>query len=723
MNLFVLLPLLSFVALIFVWSFVFGQRRKDPVNNAYLIFTGTGATWLGLELLLYVPGLSGYEHLLLHAVIPFWMMTGFLFLNFTYKLIDRRPDLMYWLILAGTMVGIGTDLFTNCILTGHTSHYWGVADGRNPIPHILVCIPNVAGGALGLLLILLDHGKINDGDRKAAYLSILLGGATTLTAMVSMNIIIPDFFEVDYLPRYGSSALVVFSLIIYRAVIKYRFMTMTVDQVAEELFEDMRDGVVLVDGQGTITRTNSAIQSMFGLDPHHVEGMNLDELIPRVDPADDDGDARLEVNRGGVVRIYSVARSNETQGELAHGKILIVRDETEEIEAQEILKRDKDELEVMVLRRTEESLQAQRMEAIGLLTGGVAHDFNNLLTAVMGFATAARDDLAESDPIREDMEEVVLATRRARDIIGQMISISSTTEIEPRQVAVPGLLDEVLNLLEASTPESIKIRRDYGSEKMHVMADITGLHQVIMNIGTNALHAMEESGGTLSVGLTRVDSNVCITMADTGEGIAKNIIDQIFVPFFTTRQSKKGSGLGLAMVLNIIQKHRGTIDVTSEEGKGATFKIYLPWIDKNDGGSRTEDFSIAGGSERILLLDDKEQVLRVEKRMLEPLGYRVTTFSEPQQAIEAIRKNKGSFDLVVTDLSMPDMSGIEFGEQVLQMCPDLPIILVSGNLREDDKARALEIGFGAALSKPLPKAVLASNIRALLQEKKRGSRP
>ncbi len=723
MNLFVLLPLLSLVALMFAWSFVFGQRRKDPVNNAYLVFTGAGATWLALELLLYVPGFGGYEHILLRSIIPFWMMTGFLFLNFTYKLIDQKPDPLYWLILAGTMAGIGVDLFTDSILTGHTSHYWGIADRRNLLPHTLICIPNVTGGALGLLLILLEHGKINDSDMKAAYRSILLGGSLTLTAIVTMNIIIPNFFEIADFPRYGSSALVLFALIIYRSVIKYRFMTITVDQVAEELFEDMRDGVALVDGQGIITRTNSAIPGMFGLDPRNVVGMNLNQLIPRVDPAADEGGGRLKVDRDGIVRTYSVARSNETQGESVHEKLVIVRDETEEIEAQEILRKDRDDLEKMVLRRTEESLQAQRMEAIGLLTGGVAHDFNNLLTAIMGFATAARDDLAESDPIREDMEEVVLATRRARDIIGQMISFSSTAQIEPRQVAVPDLLEEVLNLLEASTSGPIKIQRDYGKEKMYVMADITGLHQVIMNIGTNALQAMEKSGGTLSVGLTRVDSDVCITMADTGEGIAKNIIDRIFVPFFTTKQSKKGSGLGLATVANIVRQHRGTIEVTSDEGKGAAFKIYLPWSDENDTGSRSEDFSITGGSERILLLDDKEQVLRVEKRMLEPLGYRITTFSKPQRAIETIRENKGSFDLVITDLSMPGMSGIEFGEQVLQMCPDLPIILVSGNLREDDKARALEMGFGAALSKPLPKAVLASNIRELLQEKNRGSRP
>ena len=639
MNLFVLLPLLSLVALMFTWSFVFGQRRKDPINNAYLIFTGVGATWLALELLLYVPG-SGHEHFLLRAIIPFWMMTGFLFLNFTYKLIDRKPDLMYWLILAGTIVGIGVDLFTNSILTGHKSYYWGVADGRNLIPHTLICIPDVAGGALGLLLILLDHGKIDDSDLKAAYRSILLGGFATLTAVVFMNIIIPNFFEIDDFPRYGSSALVLFALIIYRAVIKYRFMTITVDQVAEELFEDMRDGVVLIDRLGVITRTNSAIQSMFGLEPYRAMGMNLDELIPRVNSAGDGGDGMLKVERGGVARIYSVAQSQKTHKELVHGKLLIVRDETEEIEAQEILKKDRDDLEKMVMRRTEESLQAQRMEAIGLLTGGVAHDFNNLLTAIMGFAAAARDDLAESNPIREDMEEVVLATKRARDIVGQMMSFSSTAEIEFIQVDVPDLLDEVLNLLEASTSESIKIQRNYGNEKMYVMADITGLHQVIMNIGTNALHAMEESGGTLSVGLTRVDLDVCITMADTGEGIAKDIIDKIFVPFFTTRQNKKGSGLGLATVLNIIQRYRGTIDVTSNKGKGTTFKIYLPWIDKNDAGFRFEDFSITGGSERILLLDDKEQVLRVEKRMLEPLGYRIKTFSEPQRAIEAIRNNK-----------------------------------------------------------------------------------
>ena len=379
--------------------------------------------------------------------------------------------------------------------------------------------------------------------------------------------------------------------------------------------------------------------------------------------------------------------------------------------------------------------QAQKMEALGTLSGGIAHDFNNILTCIIGYTELALSDMPKGTLLERNLKQVYSAGKRGEDLVKQILAFSRQSEIEKKPVQVNLIIQEALKLLRSSAPASIQINHNIQSDST-VFADPTQIHQVFMNLFTNSLDAVREKGGTVDVDLEDVwldedfkkkhpnihpGQHIKLSVKDTGHGIEKSIVKQIFDPFFTTKELGKGTGLGLSVVHGIVKNHGGAISLDSEPNKGTTFHVFLP-IDKNLVLKKEQvSTSIQGGQERILLVDDEPQVVNLEKQILERLGYTVETRENPLEALKDFRAQPGSYDLVITDLTMPKMTGGELALQLLQIKPDIPIILCTGYSETMSEEKAKSLGIKEFIMKPIKKKNFADSIRKVLdREPKRG---
>ena len=376
--------------------------------------------------------------------------------------------------------------------------------------------------------------------------------------------------------------------------------------------------------------------------------------------------------------------------------------------------------------------QAQKLEAIGTLAGGIAHDFNNILSAVLGYTEMALTDLPEHASARMDMKQVLTAAHRAKDLVKQILVFSRQGETCARHaIAVAPIVKEVLKLLRATLPATIEFWQDVAEDSGTVMGDPTQFHQVLVNLCTNAAHAMRESGGILEVTLGRIEldaltaeeyenlrpgSFVKLTVRDTGHGMDSTTLARIFDPYFTTKAVGEGSGLGLAVIQGIVKRHEGAVFVRSEPGKGTIFEILLPRIEAGRQHTVEEREPLAGGTERILFVDDEEPLVTLGKRMLVRLGYHVTTSMSSLEAIELFRSEPDGFDLVITDYTMPHMTGVDLAGEMLRIRPDIPILLSTGYSEMISEDTAKEIGIRAYVMKPLSLRDIAGLIRTVLDE-------
>ena len=375
--------------------------------------------------------------------------------------------------------------------------------------------------------------------------------------------------------------------------------------------------------------------------------------------------------------------------------------------------------------------QAYKMEAIGTLAAGIAHDFNNILTAIMSNTELSLLFMPANHKIRKNLEQILKSGNRARDLVRQILTFSRRTDIEPRPVDMVLLVEEGIKFLRASLPPSVEIKQDINRIQGSVLADSTQLHQVMINLCTNAVQAMPEAGGILTVSLKPVELDPeqtaefadlkpgayqRLTVADNGHGIDQETLERIFDPFFTTKETGQGTGLGLALVHGIVKSHKGAITVSSRPNQGTTFHVYLPWHKSLNPENNLAVNNPVGGKEHILLVDDEEPLVEVIREILEHLGYRVSSFVSGREALRAYKENPFGFDLVITDESMPRMSGSQLARELLSLRPDQPIILCTGYSEAISEGLAREIGISAFLMKPITISELGRTIRGLLNK-------
>jgi PAS domain S-box-containing protein len=378
--------------------------------------------------------------------------------------------------------------------------------------------------------------------------------------------------------------------------------------------------------------------------------------------------------------------------------------------------------------------QVQKMEAIGTLAGGIAHDFNNILAAIMGYTEMALYDAPEGTSGRRNLEQVLKAGYRGKDLVKQIITFSRRRDEERRPMQISPIVKEALKLLRASLPSTIDIRQNIKTQSGMVLADPTQIHQVLMNLISNAAYAMREKGGVLEVSLTDVDINpdgaapphldlkpgpyLKLTVSDTGRGIEHAIIERIFDPFFTTKKPGEGTGMGLAVVHGIVKSYGGAILVDSETGKGSRFDVFFPRIEGTVLPEVDSAAPMPAGNEHILFVDDEAALADMVKQMLERLGYSVVAMTSSLDALEIFKKKADHYDLVITDQTMPHMAGVDLAKEIMRIRPEIPIILCTGFSEVINAEEAKTFGIREFLMKPFATRALAETIRRALDSKK-----
>lgn len=372
--------------------------------------------------------------------------------------------------------------------------------------------------------------------------------------------------------------------------------------------------------------------------------------------------------------------------------------------------------------------QAQKMEAVGTLAGGIAHDFNNILSAVIGFTEMAMEDAPPDTALHHNMEQVLQAGLRAKHLVQQILAFSRQSEHEMKPVQLDRIIREACDLLRASLPTTIDIHTDIQTDAF-TMGDPTQMHQVLMNLCTNAGHAMRDRGGKLSIMLreatvdeiqdTRLPgmnagAYLQIVVQDTGHGIPPNIMDRIFDPFFTTKEHAEGTGMGLSVAHGIIKSHGGSIDVESQPGQGTIFRIYLPKILRLTKDDHRNAPPLPSGNERVLFVDDETMLVDMSRQILQRLGYQVTACTTSVEALQRFQNDPSAFDLIITDMTMPHMTGKELAAEILKINPALPIILCTGFSETISEEIAKSIGIRAFILKPIVMSDLAETMRKVL---------
>jgi signal transduction histidine kinase/CheY-like chemotaxis protein len=380
--------------------------------------------------------------------------------------------------------------------------------------------------------------------------------------------------------------------------------------------------------------------------------------------------------------------------------------------------------------------QALKMESVGTLAGGIAHDFNNILSVMIGFSQVAKSRLSEDDPLMGDIKEILTAGDRAANLVKQILTFSrrdNKSSFKP--LRVDHIAKEVLKLLRSSLPTTIKLQHNIDNKQGTILADPGQIHQVIMNLCTNAKQAIGGKYGTITLELREIEVIEPQVMAgssllasgpylelmvkDTGPGMSSEVQKNIFDPFFTTKPKDQGTGLGLSVVHGIVKKHGGEISVESLLNQGTAFHVYFPIINEEASLEAEAQEPDYGGTEHIMVVDDEVVITRVMRRMLTKMGYKITTYTDSLLAAKDFRDNPHDYDAVITDMTMPNMTGAELARELLSQRPELPIIMTTGYSEVIDKEKAARIGIMAFMLKPVKKKQLSKAIRNVLDEGKK----
>jgi PAS domain S-box-containing protein len=497
-------------------------------------------------------------------------------------------------------------------------------------------------------------------------------------------------------------------------------------------FENASVGIHLASLQGVFLEVNQAYSRMLGCAPEDLAGRRVTELIHPEDLrarlrfvggllsgriAAGEQECRLVHRDGSVVwaRIWTTIQREQDGTPLY--LISIVQDITARKRASE----EKETLERHLL-------QVQKMEAIGALAGGIAHDFNNILAGIIGYTELA---LMTEGASTDYLQETMRAAMRARDLVKQILTFSRQTDEERAPVPAAAIVKEVAKFLRATAPSTIAIESNISPHPITVLGNSVELHQILMNLCTNAIHAIGDQPGTIEISAvpTAVPGNMAnappdlapgayvkIAVRDTGAGVPSEIQSRIFDPYFTTKEKGSGTGLGLAVVHGIVKKYKGGIRLDSAPGQGATFSIFLPQV-ALPAASTERPQAIRGGSGRILLVDDEKMLTDVGEKTLARLGYQVTSRTSPFEALELFKAKPLGFDLVITDQTMPGMTGDELSAELMRINPKVPVILCTGYSHSLDEAGAAARGISAFVMKPMVMAAIDATIRKVLAER------
>jgi PAS domain S-box-containing protein len=493
----------------------------------------------------------------------------------------------------------------------------------------------------------------------------------------------------------------------------------------KDLVENISEVIYTLDKNGIMTYASPAIQTILGYDSSEIMGRSFTEFVYSQDlPRQRERFKRVLSGPIGSDEYRLLSKSGEIRW--VRTSSMPILEENQTIGLRGVLS------DITESKRFEFQLQqARKMESFGTLAGGIAHDFNNILGIIIGNTELAMDDVPKWKPAHLNLEEVLTASFRARDVVRQLLSFARRTNIEKKPVNIGRIIQESLKWLRSSIPTSIELRQNISKDIDTILANPTQINQILINLSTNAHHAMPY-GGILEISLKNVELDeasaaqhpdltpgryVNLKVSDTGQGISAREMDRIFDPYFTTKDVGKGTGMGLSVVHGIVKSHEGTISVQSQYGQGTTVSIFFP-VAEEPAVIETEPVEdLPTGNERILFVDDEESILYAGRMSLERLGYQVEVRLDPVEALELFRANPDQFDLVITDMTMPKMTGDQLVREILKIRPDMPIIISTGFHEKVDEEKARQIGIRQYIEKPLKRRILARVVREVLDDR------
>jgi PAS domain S-box-containing protein len=488
--------------------------------------------------------------------------------------------------------------------------------------------------------------------------------------------------------------------------------------------EHAAESVIISNSIGTIQYVNPAFEQLSGFSREDIVGQNFRILRSDKHNKGFYKDMWEVISQGNIWSGYITSRMKDGTLREFETKISPVQNSLGDIVSFVFVNRDATQEKVLEAQLQ----QAHRIQSIGTLAGGIAHDFNNILSAIIGYTELTIDYLENGSLPYNNLQEVLEAGERAKGLINQILTFSRQSKQDLKPLQLKLIVKEVLKLIRATLPATIEIHQDLQSDAA-ILGDQIKIHQVLMNLCTNASHAMQEKGGVLSASLSEVEldfsfrikhfdikpgSYLKLSISDTGHGMPGKILEHIFDPFFTTKEKGQGTGMGLSVVHGIVKSHNGTIHVYSEPGEGSTFNIYFPIIEKQLEQKIRIEKSIPTGTERILFVEDEESLLNMGKQLLVSLGYNVTTRINSIEALKLFKTRPDTFDLVITDLTMPNMTGDELAEKLMAIRPDIPVILCTGFSTRITEKKAKNMGIRAFILKPLIRKDIAETIRKVL---------
>lgn len=502
------------------------------------------------------------------------------------------------------------------------------------------------------------------------------------------------------------------------------------EQIFRQIFNHTAVGIAQISFDFRIEKANRAYCSMLGYSEKELIGKHLADITH---PEDVGENLREQKRLGtGVIEHYRMEKAFvHKNGNKIYGIL----------DANLIKDKDKNPkyflgsvVDITKRKGLEDQLvQNQKMESIGTLAGGIAHDFNNILSAIIGFTELSLDEVEKETTLASNLQEVYSAGNRAKDLVKQILTISRHDKKEVKPILLAPLVKESLKMLRSTIPSTIEFQEKISSDQLVVSADPTQLQQIVVNLATNAKHAMVEGSGVLIVEVDAVafgpdiqykypdmqpGNYARITVSDTGSGIPAKNLEKIFEPYFTTKEKGEGTGLGLSVVHGIVKSHNGHITVYSEDGKGTTFHVYLPLITKTSADQPEKAVEpLTGGSEKILIVDDELPIVKMQQQILERLGYAVTGKISSLAALESFQKFPNNFDLLITDMTMPKMTGDKLAEEVKAIRSNIPVILCTG-FSEKVHGQGEKFSIDSFLMKPIDKVTMAKIVRKVLDAAK-----
>jgi signal transduction histidine kinase/CheY-like chemotaxis protein len=723
-NWYLLFPFISFTVNIILASVVLGLNPRSKTNRAYAVFAFNFAFWALITFAEW--NFQSEQSLQLFAYLePFaWLFTTFLVIRFIYILIKRPFDIPYRLIQCTITGWVIYAALTGGFIDGFHKEAWGVRSLVNDIYYPSIIMVSVIPSIWGIYLLIKARRTTSDTLLRIHLGYLAFGSIIMYVIVIFDSVIRASLLEIGFIPSISSFLLLIQSGFVFIAIVRHRFLNPDLRDIAQQIFARINECVIQLNLDQSICNVNDATIAFFGKDQLYT--LSLTQLFGEQYRFDDDY-TNLEITRAesGTIKYGLLSQSSLfIQGRYI-GKLVIIRDITHN--RQETLHR-------ITLEKQVQQMNVSRLEALGKLAGGIAHDFNNILSAISGSATLLRMRLLNKDEKTATLSMNIIKTSQDASLLTRkMLTFARQYKQEVSHFDLHETIDDVVTMLHHTLEKRIVLHTAVTAEHHLVTGDRIQIQNMLLNIAINATDAMPE-GGDLHIRTTNTVLSddfasfynkeasggryIIVDIEDNGIGMTQELQKKIFEPFFTTKQKGKGTGLGLATAYGTVIGHKGFIIVRSEPGNGSVFQIYIPISDNQHNTGQVTNLEITYGKGHLLIVDDEANILYSTSGMLQEIGYKTTICDSGEEALKHFKENAHEFDLIILDVLMPVMNGLQCALSIKQLNPDAKILFTSGYIGDitvqDETAVSTLIRSDNFIQKPFTIEKLSNAVKKIL---------